>query len=115
MKEKYLPIGSVVTLKDATKKIMIIGYCPVEKGKNIMYDYSACLYPEGVIDSNKMLLFNHNQIATIHFVGFESEEQKQNNEKLKTLVTNMNNFKDIKVPNSDKPNSNTNVETLNVD
>ena len=77
MKEKYLPIGSVVTLKDATKKIMIIGYCPVEKERNQMYDYSACLYPEGVIDSNRILLFNHNQIATIHFIGLEDE--KRNN------------------------------------
>ena len=109
MKEKYLLIGTVVTLKDATKKIMIIGYCPVEKEHNQMYDYSACLYPEGVIDSNRILLFNHNQIATIHFIGLEDEEQKQNNEKLKELVNNMNDLKDIKLPQN-----NDNVETLNV-
>ena len=114
MKEKYLPIGSVVTLKDATKKIMIIGYCPVEKENNQMYDYSACLYPEGVIDSNRMLLFNHKQIATIHFIGLEDEEQKQNNEKIKQLVNNMSNLKDIKFPNNSTSNSETNVETLNV-
>ena len=109
MKEKYLTIGSVVTLKDATKKIMVIGYCPVEKEHNQMYDYSACLYPEGVIDSNRMLLFNHDQIATIHFIGLEDEEQKQNNEKLKELVNNMTNLQEIKLPQS-----NDNVETLNV-
>lgn len=109
MKEKYLPIGSVVTLKDATKKIMIIGYCPVEKERNQMYDYSACLYPEGVIDSNRILLFNHNQIATTHFIGLEDEEQKQNNEKLKELVNNMTNLQEIKLPQN-----NDNVETLNV-
>lgn len=109
MKEKYLPIGSVVTLKDATKKIMVIGYCPVEKEHNQMYDYSACLYPEGVIDSNRMLLFNHDQIATIHFIGLEDEEQKQNNEKLKGLVNNMTNLQEIKLPQT-----NDNVETLNV-
>ena len=109
MKEKYLPIGSVVTLKDATKKIMIIGYCPVEKERNQMYDYSACLYPEGVIDSNRILLFNHNQIATIHFIGLEEEEQKQTNEKLKELVNNMTNLQEIKLPQN-----NDNVETLNV-
>ena len=28
MKEKYLPIGTVVTLNGGTKKVMIIGYCP---------------------------------------------------------------------------------------
>ena len=93
---------------------MIIGYCPVEKENNQMYDYSACLYPEGVIDSNRMLLFNHKQIATIHFIGLEDEEQKQNNEKIKQLVNNMSNLKDIKFPNNSTPNSETNVETLNV-
>ncbi|CCY47219.1 putative uncharacterized protein [Firmicutes bacterium CAG:822] len=114
MKEKYLPIGTVVTLKDATKKIMIIGYCPVENGKNQMYDYSACLYPEGVIDSNKVLLCNHDQIAQIHFVGFESEEQKQNNENLKSLVNNMNNLKNIKFPENTQQNSTENIDTLNI-
>lgn len=109
MKEKYLPIGTVVTLKDATKKIMIIGYCPVEKEHSQMYDYSACLYPEGVIDSNRMLLFNHDQIATIHFIGLEDEEQKQNNDKLKVLVNNMTNLQEIKLPQN-----NENVETLKV-
>lgn len=114
MKEKYLPIGTVVTLKNATKKIMIIGYCPVENGKKQMYDYSACLYPEGVIDSNKVLLCNHDQIAQIHFVGFESEEQKQNDEKLKTLVNNMTSLKDIKFPGNNQQNNVENIDTLNI-
>ena len=116
MKEKYLPIGTVVTLKKATKKIMIIGYCPVEREHNQMYDYSACLYPEGVIDSNKMLLFNHNQIATIHFEGFNDEEAKQNNETIKKLVGSMENLKEMKLPKEnqtvDNHQTNNNVETL---
>lgn len=114
MKEKYLPIGSVVTLKDATKKIMVIGYCPVEKEHNQMYDYSACLYPEGVIDSNRILLFNHDQIAQIHFIGLEDEEQKQNNEQIKSLVNNMNNLKNIKFPTENQQSNTENIDTLNI-
>ena len=95
MKEKYLPIGTVVTLKDATKKIMVIGYCPVENGHNQMYDYSACLYPEGVIDSNKILLFNHDQIATIHFEGYVSDEFQKSNEQIKQLVSSSSNIKPL--------------------
>ena len=30
MEEKYLPIGSVVTVKDINKKLMIIGYYSLE-------------------------------------------------------------------------------------
>ena len=34
MKEKFLPIGTVVLLKNGTKKIMITGYLPVSKDEN---------------------------------------------------------------------------------
>lgn len=30
MEEKYLPIGSVVKLKDGEKRLMITGYLPIE-------------------------------------------------------------------------------------
>ena len=81
MKEKYLPIGTVVRLKGATKKIMIIGYCPLEKEKNEMYDYSACLYPEGLIDSSRILLFNHDKIEQVYFEGNSDEEYQKINER----------------------------------
>lgn len=112
MKEKYLPIGSVVTLKEATKKIMIIGYCPIENEKKQMYDYSACLYPEGVINSSRMLLCNHEQIAQIHFIGFENEEQIKNNEQLKSLVNQMSDLKEVKLPESNQLNNAQNIDTL---
>jgi len=42
MKDKYLPIGSVVILKGGQKKIMITGYFSVE-GNNLdeIYDYNG--------------------------------------------------------------------------
>ena len=42
-----LPIGSVVLLKDATKKLVIIGVLQVNAEQNKMYDYLAVPYPEG--------------------------------------------------------------------
>ena len=48
--EKYLPIGTVVLLKNTNKKIMITGYLTAsidEKNSNDeYYDYSGCLFPE---------------------------------------------------------------------
>ena len=47
MLEGLLPIGSVVLLKDASKRLMIIGVCrkdasgPEEK----VWDYVGCYYP----------------------------------------------------------------------
>ena len=73
--EKWLPAGSVVLLKESTKKIMIIGYLqarPEDTSK--VYDYCACLYPEAYQDANHLYLFNHDQIQTVYSVGYIDEE-----------------------------------------
>jgi len=78
MKDKYLPIGSVVILKGGKKKVMITGYFSVE-GNNIdkIYDYNGCLFPEGYLRSDQTCLFNHEQIEEVFFMGLENEEQKK--------------------------------------
>ena len=53
-----LPIGSVVLLKDATKKLVIIGVLQVNAEQNKMYDYLAVPYPEGYLGSDNNYLFN---------------------------------------------------------
>ena len=75
---KYLPLGTVVLLRGAEKKLMITGYCSaaVDNPKEI-YDYSGCLYPEGFISSDQTCLFNHKQIGTIYHLGYVNEEQKK--------------------------------------
>lgn len=99
MKEKYLPIGTVVTLKNATKRIMIIGYLPVVGENKEVYDYSACTYPEGLLSSDKTLAFNHSQIDNINFNGLEDEESQKFNENIKTVVSGIENLKDVKFSN----------------
>ena len=109
MKEKYLPIGTVVRLKGATKKIMIMGYCPIEKEKNEMYDYSACLYPEGLVDSSKILLFNHDKIEQVYFVGNSDEEYQKINEQMKQMLGGIKELKNIKFPDDKNKKE---IETL---
>lgn len=75
IKNKYLPIGTVVLLKDGTKKIMITGFYTKEVGESKIYDYSGCLYPEGFISSKEFYLFNHEQIKKIYHYGFINEEE----------------------------------------
>lgn len=60
-----LPIGSVVVIGDSKNKVMIIGVCQkgVSAGKH--WDYCGVVYPEGFLDSQKMFLFNNDQIAQI--------------------------------------------------
>ena len=89
--EKYLPIGSVVILKDANKKLMITGYATIDlKKRDKVYDYSGCLYPEGVISTDQTILFDHTDIDKIFCLGFSDEEQKTFINKLKENLTEEN-------------------------
>ena len=89
--ERYLPIGTVVILKGAKKRVMIVGFCAVmESNKEKIYDYSGCLYPEGLLSSDQVALFDHEQIETIYHLGLaDDEEEKSFKEKLNE-VSNMN-------------------------
>lgn len=93
MKEKFLPIGTVVLLKGGEKEVMITSYCIFPTNKQIkngeevapekkLYEYGGCLYPEGILDSNTVCAFNHEQIEKICFTGYESEKQKELSNKL---------------------------------
>lgn len=80
---KFLPIGTVVLLKGAKKRLMITGFCSFDEGKkDKAYDYTGCLYPEGIITSRQMALFNHSQIEKVYHLGLRDEEEKQFKQKL---------------------------------
>ena len=74
MEKEFLPIGSVVLLKEATRKVVIIGYTVIEEGSTEIWDYLGCAYPIGVIGMDKNLLFNRDQIDKVVFKGFLDEE-----------------------------------------
>lgn len=83
--KRFLPIGSVVLLKGAKKELMITCYCisptgeiyengakkEAEKGQ--LFEYGACMYPEGIIRSEIVYGFNHDQIEKICHVGYKTE------------------------------------------
>ena len=59
---EILPLGSVVTLKDANKRLMIAGRLQKETSTGQVFDYSAVLWPEGMVSSDKVYLFNEDDI-----------------------------------------------------
>ena len=76
--EKYLPIGTVVMLKGATKRLMITGFCSMATNDpNKMFDYAGCIYPEGFLSSDQTALFNHDQIEKVYYLGFVDDEEKK--------------------------------------
>ena len=87
MNEKYLPVGTVVTLKNATHKIIIIGFCLTNKKKgDKQYDYSAVFYPEGYIGPNGILCFDHEDIDHIDQTGFSNDDEKEFKKRLVASV-----------------------------
>ena len=71
----YLPIGSVVLLKNGKKRVMIYGRKIKANGEETVYDYIGCLYPEGALSSKNVILFNHEQIQMVYFIGFQDLEE----------------------------------------
>ena len=86
--ERFLPIGTVVLLKGGKRELMITSYCIMPSGDvydktgkidvaGQMYDYGACFYPEGMITSDQLFAFNHDQIDKVCFVGYVTDNQKE--------------------------------------
>lgn len=90
MYSDLLPIGSVVKLKDAEKKYMICGRIQAEENSEKIYDYSACFFPEGLIDPSHIFLFDRNIIDAVFFVGCQDHDELEFREnvlsKIKELV-----------------------------
>lgn len=89
-KTKYLPIGTVLLLKNGQKPVMIIGYKPIFQDPKIIqnptnnkdFDYIGCVYPEGVFRSDVTLAFSNNNISKVLYNGYETNEYKALLEKL---------------------------------
>lgn len=76
--KELLPVGSVVLLKDAKKKVVIMGIMQiknVENGEQLAYDYMGVPYPEGYMGTETALLFNRDNIQEVFFKGYQNEER----------------------------------------
>ena len=88
-KSEILPIGTVCILKNIKKKIMIIGYLSrLQKFPNKINDYLGCLYPEGIISTDKNLLFNRSDIEKVIFKGLIDEEYNSVVDKIESIKKN---------------------------
>lgn len=88
---ELLPIGSVVLLKDAKKKIVIMGIMQMkqmETGDTVVYEYMGVPYPEGYLGQETGLLFNHQDIKEIVFKGYINEERDYFVDVIEKIVDN---------------------------
>lgn len=73
-----LPIGSIVYLREGTKKIMILNRGPlvVLENETKIFDYSGCVYPVGLVQ-DEVLYFNQENIDQVLFEGFSDEAEER--------------------------------------
>ena len=74
--KRLLPIGSVVRLKSAKKDLMVFGICQTQKDTGKEFDYIGVLWPEGNMGVGTQLLFSHDNIESVTFMGFDTPERQ---------------------------------------
>lgn len=72
--KNLLPLGSVITLNGAEKKLMITGVLVENEGNGKVYDYIGIPFPEGYLDAEHMFLFMHKDIQDVNFLGYINAE-----------------------------------------
>lgn len=75
--ENLLPIGSIVKLRNAEKRLMIFGVkqSGTTQAGSVSADYIGVFYPEGNMGPDQQYLFSHNEIEEVVFRGFEDSER----------------------------------------
>ena len=74
MYKNLMPIGSVVRLVGGEKRVMICGRVVSNAEDNKIYDYVACIFPQGVM-GNDMYFFNRDTVEEVFFIGFQDPEE----------------------------------------
>ncbi|WP_288339200.1 DUF4176 domain-containing protein [uncultured Allobaculum sp.] len=73
----FLPLGSIVCLKEGDKRFMIIGRAQHDVTTGRLYDYAAVGWPEGLISARQTCMFNAPAIQSLVFIGLQDEEEIQ--------------------------------------
>ena len=71
--KQFLPLGSIVKLKESDAKLMIIGRSQICEGEQ--YDYSAVLFPVGYIGKNQLFVFNNEDVDITFYLGMQDLEE----------------------------------------
>lgn len=73
--ENLLPLGSIVLLQGAERKLLIIGRIVSDEKMENIYDYVGVIYPEGLSGDGQQYFFNRDAIELVLFIGFQDDEE----------------------------------------
>lgn len=68
-RKDWMPIGSVVRMRDAQRLVMVAGYMPIDGASGKAWDYAGYPYPEGKQDPSEVL-FDRADIEELYQLGF---------------------------------------------
>ena len=85
--EDFLPLGSVVLLKGATKPTMIVARCLAVSvgGTRAYFDYGGCAWPEGLV-ADQVAYFNADGIQDVVARGFSDAREKEMSARLSEIA-----------------------------
>lgn len=86
--KEYLPIGSVVLLNNAKKKLVITGIMQISSNKEQakVYDYLGVPYPEGYVGAESGFLFYHKDIQEVLYRGYTDDERRHFIEFMQNMI-----------------------------
>jgi len=76
---EILPLGTVVQLKDGAVKLMIVGRGQLynDGGTLGYFDYSAVMYPQGIMGEDQFAFFNQEDIDKVFDEGHRDANEKK--------------------------------------
>ena len=88
LENDFLPVGSIVSIRFSVEKFMIMGFCTIDANTQKMYDYCAVLYPFGLENLDKVIMFNRDVVKKIHHLGYSDDEEKEFRKKIQQFIKN---------------------------
>lgn len=86
--KSFLPIGSVVGVKDDSRRLLIIGRQVYSDSNQVVRDYVAIEYPNGFIDAKEaFILFDKKDIQVVYHYGYVDEVEMELDRKLHEVET----------------------------
>lgn len=76
-KVEFLPLGSVVAIKNSLQKLIIVGrgLTVTNDGKTTYYDYAAAPYPVGMTN-DRVAYLNHDVIDLVLYYGYDDDDNR---------------------------------------
>ena len=84
-----MPLGSVVFLNGSDRMFQIIGQVQADAASMEIYDYAAVTFPEGYLDEDHLVMFQHEDIDRICAIGHLDENTWKTLEILKQRLADL--------------------------